>query len=99
MYRGETVCEEPLLTVDRQMGLNIVHPEGKVMIFTLAQSSLLIFVSFRSLIRSLNAFIMTLHQTQVWSFVRIALKTQSFFGFLMDPFGVQANPLLDDVSD
>ncbi|KIM40376.1 hypothetical protein M413DRAFT_178346 [Hebeloma cylindrosporum] len=25
----ETVCEEPLLTVDRQMGLNIVHPEGK----------------------------------------------------------------------
>ena len=28
--RKETVCEEPLLTVDRQMGLNIVHPEGKV---------------------------------------------------------------------
>lgn len=28
--RGEVVCEEPLLTVDRQMGLNIVHPEGKV---------------------------------------------------------------------
>lgn len=27
---GEVVCEEPLLTVDRQMGLNIVHPEGKV---------------------------------------------------------------------
>ncbi|ESK87850.1 drap deaminase [Moniliophthora roreri MCA 2997] len=26
---GEIVCEEPLLTVDRQMGLNIVHPEGK----------------------------------------------------------------------
>ncbi|KAG1824488.1 pseudouridine synthase [Suillus subaureus] len=25
----EMVCEEPLLTVDRQMGLNIVHPEGK----------------------------------------------------------------------
>ncbi|TBU55870.1 pseudouridine synthase [Dichomitus squalens] len=25
----EIVCEEPLLTVDRQMGLNIVHPEGK----------------------------------------------------------------------
>ncbi|KAF5354738.1 hypothetical protein D9756_005528 [Leucocoprinus leucothites] len=25
----EVVCEEPLLTVDRQMGLNIVHPEGK----------------------------------------------------------------------
>jgi len=25
----ETICEEPLLTVDRQMGLNIVHPEGK----------------------------------------------------------------------
>ncbi|KAI1786342.1 pseudouridine synthase [Ganoderma leucocontextum] len=26
----EIVCEEPLLTVDRQMGLNIVHPEGKL---------------------------------------------------------------------
>ncbi|KIY73835.1 pseudouridine synthase [Cylindrobasidium torrendii FP15055 ss-10] len=26
---GEVTCEEPLLTVDRQMGLNIVHPEGK----------------------------------------------------------------------
>ncbi|KAJ7496592.1 pseudouridine synthase [Mycena latifolia] len=25
----EIVCEEPLLTLDRQMGLNIVHPEGK----------------------------------------------------------------------
>ncbi|TFK65564.1 tRNA-pseudouridine synthase [Pluteus cervinus] len=25
----EVVCEEPLLTVDRQMGLNVVHPEGK----------------------------------------------------------------------
>ncbi|KZT06240.1 pseudouridine synthase [Laetiporus sulphureus 93-53] len=25
----EIICEEPLLTVDRQMGLNIVHPEGK----------------------------------------------------------------------
>lgn len=29
-FRAEVVCEEPLLTVDRQMGLNIVHPEGKV---------------------------------------------------------------------
>ncbi|KZT36523.1 pseudouridine synthase [Sistotremastrum suecicum HHB10207 ss-3] len=29
-FPAETViCEEPLLTVDRQMGLNIVHPEGK----------------------------------------------------------------------
>ena len=27
---GEVVCDQPLLTVDRQMGLNIVHPEGKV---------------------------------------------------------------------
>lgn len=26
---GEVVLEEPLLTVDRQMGLNIVHPQGK----------------------------------------------------------------------
>lgn len=25
----ETIVDEPLLTVDRQMGLNIVHPEGK----------------------------------------------------------------------
>ncbi|TFK50721.1 pseudouridine synthase [Heliocybe sulcata] len=25
----ETTCEQPLLCVDRQMGLNIVHPEGK----------------------------------------------------------------------
>ncbi|KAG2347351.1 pseudouridine synthase [Suillus weaverae] len=25
----EMICEEPLMTVDRQMGLNIVHPEGK----------------------------------------------------------------------
>ena len=30
MHREEVICEEPLLTVDRQMGLNIVHPEGKV---------------------------------------------------------------------
>ena len=26
----EVICEQPLLTVDRQMGLNIVHPDGKV---------------------------------------------------------------------
>ncbi|EAU91801.1 tRNA-pseudouridine synthase [Coprinopsis cinerea okayama7 len=26
---GSVVCEQPLLTVDRQMGLNIVHPDGK----------------------------------------------------------------------
>ena len=26
----EVICEKPLLTVDRQMGLNIVHPDGKV---------------------------------------------------------------------
>ncbi|KAH9815247.1 pseudouridine synthase [Melampsora americana] len=25
----EIVCEEPLLTIDRQVGLNVVHPEGK----------------------------------------------------------------------
>ncbi|KAI0932696.1 hypothetical protein AcW1_000256 [Taiwanofungus camphoratus] len=25
----EMTCEEPLLTIDRQMGLNVVHPEGK----------------------------------------------------------------------
>jgi tRNA pseudouridine32 synthase len=28
----EVVVDQPLLTVDRQMGLNIVHPEGKVCI-------------------------------------------------------------------
>jgi hypothetical protein len=27
---GQVRCDQPLLTVDRQMGLNIVHPEGKV---------------------------------------------------------------------
>ena len=26
----EVEVDQPLLTVDRQMGLNIVHPEGKV---------------------------------------------------------------------
>ncbi|KAI0061898.1 pseudouridine synthase [Artomyces pyxidatus] len=26
---GEVIVEQPLLTVDRQMGLNIVHPDGK----------------------------------------------------------------------
>jgi 23S rRNA-/tRNA-specific pseudouridylate synthase len=26
----EVVIDQPLLTVDRQMGLNIVHPQGKV---------------------------------------------------------------------
>ncbi|KAJ7799953.1 pseudouridine synthase [Mycena olivaceomarginata] len=25
----EIICEEPLITLDRQMGLNVVHPEGK----------------------------------------------------------------------
>ncbi|KAJ4471500.1 pseudouridine synthase [Lentinula aciculospora] len=26
---GDVICEQPLLTVDRQMGLNIVHQEGR----------------------------------------------------------------------
>ncbi|KAJ3874526.1 pseudouridine synthase [Lentinula edodes] len=26
---GDVICEQPLLTVDRQMGLNIVHEEGR----------------------------------------------------------------------
>lgn len=30
----EVICEQPLLTVDKQMGLNIVHPEGKVTLFS-----------------------------------------------------------------
>jgi hypothetical protein len=30
LFRQEVTCEEPLLTVDRQIGLNIVHPDGKV---------------------------------------------------------------------
>lgn len=25
----EVVCEEPLLTIDRQLGLNVVHPDGR----------------------------------------------------------------------
>lgn len=28
-HREPVTCSEPLLTVDRQMGLNIVHPDGK----------------------------------------------------------------------
>ncbi|KAF9262670.1 pseudouridine synthase [Marasmius fiardii PR-910] len=38
-FPREVTCEEPLLTVDRQMGLNIVHPEGKPAktIFTLVR--------------------------------------------------------------
>jgi len=27
---GEITCEEPLLTIDRQIGVNVVHPEGRV---------------------------------------------------------------------
>ncbi|TNY23226.1 pseudouridine synthase [Rhodotorula diobovata] len=27
---GEVVCEEPLLTIDRQIGVNVVHPDGRV---------------------------------------------------------------------
>lgn len=27
---GEIVCEEPLLTIDRQVGVNVVHPDGRV---------------------------------------------------------------------
>ena len=34
VFSHEITCEEPLLTVDRQMGLNIVHPEGKVSALT-----------------------------------------------------------------
>ncbi|POY70497.1 hypothetical protein BMF94_6411 [Rhodotorula taiwanensis] len=26
---GEVICEEPLLTIDRQIGVNVVHPEGR----------------------------------------------------------------------
>ena len=33
VVRDEVLCEQPLLTVDRQMGLSIVHPEGKVCLF------------------------------------------------------------------
>lgn len=28
--REEVICEEPLLTIDRQIGVNVVHPEGRV---------------------------------------------------------------------
>ena len=27
---GDIVCEEPLLTIDKQIGVNVVHPEGRV---------------------------------------------------------------------
>lgn len=27
---AEFVCEEPLLTIDKQIGVNVVHPEGRV---------------------------------------------------------------------
>ncbi|BGP21182.1 drap deaminase [Rhodotorula toruloides] len=27
---SEIVCEEPLLTIDRQIGVNVVHPDGRV---------------------------------------------------------------------
>jgi len=37
----EVVIDQPLLTVDRQMGLNIVHPQGKVCYITGMASSLL----------------------------------------------------------
>ncbi|GAA5827962.1 hypothetical protein JCM11251_005669 [Rhodosporidiobolus azoricus] len=26
---GEVICEQPLLTIDRQIGVNVVHPEGR----------------------------------------------------------------------
>ncbi len=29
MRREEVTCEEPLLTIDRQIGVNVVHPEGR----------------------------------------------------------------------
>jgi len=32
----EIVCNQPLLTIDRQMGLNVVHPDGKGGIFSLS---------------------------------------------------------------
>lgn len=28
--RGEIVCEHPLLTISTQVGINVVHPDGKV---------------------------------------------------------------------
>lgn len=37
--REEVLCDQPLLTVDRQMGLNVVHPKGKV-------CSLIFFIRF-----------------------------------------------------
>lgn len=27
---GEVICEEPLLTIDKQIGVNVVHPGGRV---------------------------------------------------------------------
>lgn len=28
--RNEIVCEKPLLTIDKQIGVNVVHPDGRV---------------------------------------------------------------------
>jgi hypothetical protein len=30
VLRETIVCEEPLLTLDRQIGVNVVHPDGRV---------------------------------------------------------------------
>lgn len=48
MSREEITCAEPLLTVDRQMGLNIVHPEGKVYTFNVLVLEALLMITLGS---------------------------------------------------
>lgn len=48
MSREEITCAEPLLTVDRQMGLNIVHTEGKVYTFNVLVLEALLMITLGS---------------------------------------------------
>ena len=36
----DLVCEEPLLTIDKQIGVNVVHPDGRVCWFMPTNSTL-----------------------------------------------------------
>lgn len=37
----EIICEEPLLSIDKQIGVNVVHPEGRVSVCSHSSSLLL----------------------------------------------------------
>ena len=96
LIREEIVCGEPLLTVDRQMGLNIVHPEGKVCDRAIGYSW--------QLLLSLLCSLLKLSST--W-FGMMKIQIAALFGvcpFLLFSQGIQltylpkVGPLLDDVS-